>query len=136
MARTLRSIVGAVALGLATISAAHAAFVEGIVGQVSVDFGQGFVPVTTSATLKPGDRIMVGPNSSAQIQYPGGCFTAVIPGKVSVVGSENTCTLANQQATQGATTGTGLGTGAVIGGAALIGGAVVILAASKKSASP
>lgn len=138
MGRGLRTIACAVAMSVAASGMAQAAFIEGIVGQVQVDFGQGFVPVTTPAALKAGDRIMVGPNSKAQIQYPGGCYTDVLAGRVVVVRGENTCALAHEQAHQTPTGDThgGWGTGAAIGGAAVLGGAAILIASSKKSASP
>ncbi len=134
MSRMLRVIATATAMAVGSVGVAQAAFVENIVGDVKVDFGQGFVPVKTPAALKRGDRVMAGPKSSAQIQYPGGCYTNVPVGKVITVGAENTCAVANvvDAGTVGeshhmATT--------IIAGGALIGGAALIIGSKKSSSS-
>lgn len=135
MSRGFRMIATVAAISIASMSVAQAAFVENIVGDVKVDFGQGFVPVTTPASLKAGDRVMVGASSSAQIQYPGGCFTIVPVGNVVTVGAENACALAEQAAQSGTTGGTGSAP-VIIGGVALIGGAAIVIASKKSSSSP
>lgn len=134
MTRGIKITAFAIAVAFASMCAAQAAFVENIVGDVKVDFGQGFVPVKTPASLKAGDRVMIGPNSSAQIQYPGGCFTTVPVGKVVTVAAENTCALTNQATDAGGTTG--VGTGGVVAGVAILGGAAILIASKKSSSSP
>lgn len=43
--------------------------VSGLNGKVLVNHGKGFVPATGSVLLNVGDKIMVGANSSAKINY-------------------------------------------------------------------
>lgn len=51
------------------LASAPIAEVSGLNGKVLVNHGKGFVPATGSVLLNVGDKIMVGANSSAKINY-------------------------------------------------------------------
>ena len=88
--RLIPAIAGAVLLsGLA--SAAHAeARLSETKGQVLVNAGTGFV-VHSGQTLKPGHRVMIGPQASARITFKDGCSLTMKPGLVTIP-SASPCT--------------------------------------------
>lgn len=107
-----------------------AATVTSLQGQVLVNTGNGYRPLTGSAELPIGASVVANPGALAQVSFPDGCGVQISPGSVFTVGQISPCA-AN------ANTGTGginpLAVGvAVLGGA----GAVIMLSQSQKSASP
>lgn len=82
---------GVAAAALFATSAAQAITVESIQGQVAINRGDGFRPVTTATQGKSGDRVMANPNSSAEIVYDNGCREKVDPGQVVVIKVEPPC---------------------------------------------
>ncbi len=70
---------------------ASAATVQPTAGQVYVDRGQGYVPVSGPTTVKPGDVVMVTAGGSAQVIYKDACAQAVSVGSVVVVAAVPPC---------------------------------------------
>lgn len=76
---------------LVAVSPALAATVTPGAGQLYINQGQGFQPVTQPITANPGDMLEVAPGGSASIGYPDGCTTALAPGAVVTVGNVSPC---------------------------------------------
>lgn len=72
-------------------SHAQAATVEVIQAKVSVNAGKGFVRITGSAAVRPGNSVMAAPGGSAEIVYDNGCRQRVEPGSVAVVQQNPQC---------------------------------------------
>ena len=72
-------------------SGAHAATLEQVSGDVSVNRGSGYLPVKGSISLKPGDTLMAGPGASGQVVYDGSCRVPVEPGALHVVAAKSPC---------------------------------------------
>ncbi|MEL7048087.1 MAG: hypothetical protein AAFO75_03845 [Pseudomonadota bacterium] len=71
--------------------AAHGASVIPVRGDVFVDLGAGFEPLTTELTVLPGTRMMVAPNGLAHIDYGGGCRQSVVAGTIPIVAASPPC---------------------------------------------
>jgi hypothetical protein len=109
-----------------------AATVGSVTGEVSVNRGDGFRRISSSSTAQPGDSVMVGANSSAQVSYDDGCVVNVNPGAVYTVTETSPCASNAQQSAQsGPTTGQMAIGGALIAGA----GAGIYFLTKKDSAS-
>jgi hypothetical protein len=68
--------------------------VSGLNGKVLVNHGKGFVPATGSVLLNAGDKIMVGANSSANINYLNGkCSVSANASSVVTVTTNAPCKL-------------------------------------------
>lgn len=72
-------------------SPAFAATIQPGQGQLLINRGQGFQPVTGPVDANPGDQIMVDPGGSAQLVYGDGCNVAVKAGEVTVVTAQSPC---------------------------------------------
>ena len=59
----------AVLFGLLLGSAAHAATLEQVSGNLSINRGSGYLPVKGSISLKPGDTLMASPGASGQVVF-------------------------------------------------------------------
>ena len=79
-------------LGLnAAQAAANFAEIGSIQGKVLVNQGSGFVALSDGASLKAGDRVMVGKDSGAVIAYANGCSVAVNESKVLTIAKVAPC---------------------------------------------
>ncbi|MEL6373405.1 MAG: hypothetical protein AAFR04_05505 [Pseudomonadota bacterium] len=79
-------------LGLLMLTgAANAATLQGVQGDVQVNRGQGFAPVSGTITLKPGDMIMARAGSQARLAYGPSCNINVRPGAVVTVAKFSPC---------------------------------------------
>lgn len=107
----MRTTFRAVALVMSLIfgSAAHAATVKTIEGNVLINRGNGYERVSGTSQAKVGDSVMVSPNGVAQIIYADGCAVTVRPGSVRVVETRSSCKTA--AAFAGTRMGAGLGDG-------------------------
>jgi hypothetical protein len=80
----------ATAVLVASAAAAAAATVTPVDGAISVNSGSGFQPIAGAVEVVPGDRILVGEGSRAQIRFSLTC-AASIPVGVYVVPSTPVC---------------------------------------------
>ena len=72
-------------------SAAHAATLEQVSGNLSINRGSGYLPVKGSISLKPGDTLMASPGASGQVVYDGSCRVPVEAGVLHVVAAKSPC---------------------------------------------
>jgi hypothetical protein len=88
-----RRLFSALSIGCAVLAASPswAAVIEPGVGDLSINQGQGFKPVTGSATANVGDTVMVGPGGSATVVYEDGCKFNVKPGAVTAIAPLSPC---------------------------------------------
>src|ERR1700746_1797825 len=88
-----RPLFSAMAIGCAVLTASPswAAVVQPGVGDLTINQGKGFKPVTSGATANVGDSVMVGPGGSATIVYEDGCKVDVRPGAVLTVAPISPC---------------------------------------------
>ncbi|MEZ5899144.1 MAG: hypothetical protein R3D51_06575 [Hyphomicrobiaceae bacterium] len=103
--------------------AAKAATVEVIRGRVSINAGEGFLPVSGSAAAGSGNTVMAAPGAAANIVYENGCKVRVEAGNVAVVSSTPpTCANAQQIASsdQGLLILGALAVGGVVAGVAIM----------------
>ncbi len=86
-------IVALATAGLLSMSAtaASAATVTGPEGAVLVSQGGAFKPITGSATVAPGARVMVRPGAVARISYEDGCSLRVGSGRVWTIRDQAPC---------------------------------------------
>ena len=73
-------------------SSALAAVVQPVNGHVQIIRGNGLERVTSAVDVRPGERVMASPNSSAKLVYPDGCVVKIRPGSVVSVGAKSPCT--------------------------------------------
>jgi hypothetical protein len=80
-------------IGCAVLAASPswAAVIEPGVGDLSINQGQGFKPVTGHSSANVGDSVMVGPGGSATIVYDDGCRINVKPGAVASIAPLSPC---------------------------------------------
>jgi hypothetical protein len=88
-----RRLFSAVSIGCAVLvaSPSWAATVEPGVGNLTINQGQGFKPVTTTANANVGDSVMVGPGGSATVVYDDGCKVDIRPGAVTTIAPLSPC---------------------------------------------
>lgn len=77
-------------------SAAHAATLQDVRGDVLVSHGSGFVAANPGAELAPGDRIKVGRKGGARLVYSDGCSVPVSAGGLSMVSKQSPCSFKAQ----------------------------------------
>ncbi len=82
-------------------SAAHAAALNDIKGDVRVSHGAGFVKVDGSAEVAPGDKIKVGQKAAVKLVYSDGCSINVPAGALATVAKQSPCSYRAQLITQG-----------------------------------
>ena len=89
----MRGLLAALSIGCALLtgSAAWAATVEPVKGDVSVNQGQGFKKLNSAFEAKAGDAVMVSPGGSAKVSYADGCAIALKPGAVMVIAALSPC---------------------------------------------
>ncbi len=73
-----------------------AASVGGIQGDVLINQGDGFKPVSQSVTLKPGDTVIANPGGRARVMCDNGAQIVVEPGSVVTVADCDSATAADQ----------------------------------------
>ncbi len=88
-----RRLFSALSIGCAVLvaSPSWAAVVQPGVGDLTINQGQGFKPVTTEVNANVGDSVMVGPGGSATIVYEDGCKVSVKPGAVVSIAPLSPC---------------------------------------------
>jgi hypothetical protein len=88
-----RPLFSAVAIGCAVLvaSPSWAAIVEPGIGDLTINNGQGFKPVSSRVNANVGDSIMVGPGGSATLVYEDGCKVDVRPGAVTTIAPLSPC---------------------------------------------
>jgi hypothetical protein len=60
-------------------------------GDLTINQGQGFKPVTGGTTANVGDSVMVGPGGGATVVYDDGCKVDVRPGGVTTIAPLSPC---------------------------------------------
>jgi len=68
-----------------------AAMVEPGYGDLTINRGQGFKPVTSRINANVGDSVMVGPGGAATVTYDDGCQVNVQPGAVTTIAPLSPC---------------------------------------------
>jgi hypothetical protein len=106
--RKRRPICRTVALGCALLvaSPSWAAVVEPGYGDLTINQGTGFKPVTSRVNANVGDSVMVGPSGAATVVYDDGCKVSVQPGAVTTIAPLSPCAAGSNAATSGPGTGT------------------------------
>lgn len=89
----MRGLLAALCVGGSVLigSAAWAATVAPVNGEVSVNQGQGFKKLDSAFEAKVGDAVMVSPGGSAKVSYPDGCAIDLKPGAVMVIAALSPC---------------------------------------------
>jgi len=72
-------------------SAASAATIAPVKGDVSLNQGQGFKKLDAAFEAKVGDAVMVSPGGSAKVSYADGCAIELKPGAVMVITELSPC---------------------------------------------
>ncbi len=94
MRQAIVGCVTAVAFATLSVSGAFAGVeLRGAKGGVLVNKGAGYQQTRGSASLVPGDRVMVSANSQATLVYGDGCKVPVNPGSVVTIGEKSPCEL-------------------------------------------
>jgi hypothetical protein len=90
---TMRGLLAALSIGCLLLagSAASAATIEPVKGDISVNQGQGFKKVDAAFEAKVGDAVMVSPGGSAKVSYADGCAIELKPGAVMVIAALSPC---------------------------------------------
>ena len=76
---------------MSALTAAEAATLQSIQGEVLVSHGNGYSLVRGSAQLNAGDSVFANPGGAAKIVYEDGCVVAVEAGSVLYVGPSSPC---------------------------------------------
>jgi hypothetical protein len=89
----MRGLLAALSVGCSFLvgSAAWAATIQPVTGEVSVNQGQGFKKLDSAFDAKAGDAVMVSPGGSAKVSYPDGCAIELKPGAVMVIAELSPC---------------------------------------------
>ena len=90
---TMREFLAALCIGCLLLagSAASAATIAPVKGDVSVNQGQGFKKLDAAFEAKVGDAVMVSPGGSAKVSYADGCAIELKPGAVMVIAALSPC---------------------------------------------
>lgn len=134
----MRNLLLGLVLFVATASAAAAATLVNVTGDVLVNTGSGFVRATEGQQVGPGNRVMIGSRGgAATIVYDPACIENVERGRAVVVQQGVPCNAPGANTTP-AQLGAGVPQGVlVVGGAVIaIGAGVLIYNATKGSSSP
>jgi hypothetical protein len=91
MARRSSLCVSVIGCSLLFASAAGAATVEPVQGNLSLNQGQGFQPVNARINANVGDTVVVGPGGAAAVTYSDGCKVQVQPGAVTTIAPLSPC---------------------------------------------
>jgi hypothetical protein len=89
----MRGLSAALCIGCLLLagSAASAATIAPVKGDVSVNQGQGFKKLAAAFEAKVGDAVMVSPGGSAKVSYADGCAIELKPGAVMVIAALSPC---------------------------------------------
>jgi hypothetical protein len=89
----MRISLGLIALGSALVfgTSAFAATVTSEQGEVLVNRGTGYKPVTRPTRVTAGDQVFAGPKDSGRVVFPDGCTVKVLPGLVFTIGAKSPC---------------------------------------------
>jgi len=98
-----RRLFSVLSIGCAVLAASPswAAVIEPGVGDLTINQGQGFKPVTTRASANVGDSVMVGPGGSATVVYDDGCKLTIRPGAVLTIAPLSPCASGSNAADMG-----------------------------------
>jgi len=90
---TMRELLAALCIGCLLLagSAASAATIQPVKGDISVNQGQGFKKLDAAFEAKVGDAVMVSPGGSAKVSYADGCAIELKPGAVMVIAALSPC---------------------------------------------
>jgi hypothetical protein len=91
MARRSSLCISVIGCALLLASAAGAATIEPVQGNLSLNQGQGFQPVNSRVNANVGDTVMVGPGGAAAVTYPDGCKVPVQPGSTTTIAPLSPC---------------------------------------------
>ncbi len=85
----------AIAVALATATClsvpSNAATLQSVTGEVLINSGAGYRPVTSGSEAKVGNIVMASPGARAWLVYPDKCTVLVNPGAVVTVRAESPC---------------------------------------------
>lgn len=89
----MRVSLGLIALSSALIfgTSVLAATVASEQGEVFVNRGSGYKPVTQPTQVAAGDQVMVKPKGSGRVVFPDGCTVNVSPGVVFTIAAKSPC---------------------------------------------
>jgi hypothetical protein len=128
---------GFAACYLLVATSAHAATLNVIQGDVLVNRGSGYERVLEQAEVNPGDTVVVGTTSAAEIAYGQGCVVPVPIGAVATVKSQPPCGPLTTGAFDDPAPNTSLTPTTIASGVAAIGGgAATALYVNKKKDKP
>jgi hypothetical protein len=101
--RNNRPLCSTIALGCAMLvaSPAWATTVEPGYGDLTINQGRGFNPVTSRINANVGDSVMVGASGAATVTYDDGCKVSVQPGAVTTIAPLSPCAAGSNAATTG-----------------------------------
>lgn len=85
------SVQSAVGCAILVASPSWAATIEPGLGDLTINQGQGFKPVSSAANANVGDSVMVGPGGSATVVYEDGCKVDIRPGAVITIAPLSPC---------------------------------------------
>ena len=90
---TRRHLHRALCIGCAILMSgpSWAATVELGYGDLTINQGRGFKPMTSRTNANVGDSVMVGPGGSATVVYDDGCKVNVQPGAVTTIAPLSPC---------------------------------------------
>ena len=137
----MRGLLATLCIGCSLLagSAAWAATIQPVKGDVSVNQGQGFKKLDSAFEAKVGDAVMVSPGGSAKVSYADGCAVELKPGAVLVIPTLSPCAsgsyaqeddhnndwCANNNPNNNSMNNTGLCNPLVLGGMAAAGGFII-----------
>src|SRR5690242_19913580 len=101
--RSRNRLVSALCVGCSLLIASQswAATIEARQGDLTINQGEGFQPVTSRGTANVGDSVMVGPGGSATVVYDDGCKVSVQPGAVTTIAPLSPCASGSKAADMG-----------------------------------
>src|SRR5690348_4978374 len=101
--RSRNRLVSAFCVGCSLLIASQswAATIEPGQGNLTINQGKGFQPVTGRASGNIGDSVMVAPGGTATIVYDDGCRVTVRPGAVATIASLSPCASGSNAADMG-----------------------------------
>jgi hypothetical protein len=88
-------------VSLFAATAAQAATLNDIKGDVRVSHGEGFTAVKSSAEVGPGDKIKVGQKAGVKLVYSDGCSISIPAGALATVAKQSPCSFRAQLISQG-----------------------------------
>ena len=89
-----RPILAALSVGCSLLVASScwaATVIEPVQGNLYINRGQGYQPVTGPIEANVGDSIMVSPGGTGAVVYADGCRVSVLPGTVTTIRPSSPC---------------------------------------------